>query len=410
VYTLWFNNATSIGYIYGEYMKTISSSLLLLFAIASGLSVANIYYAQPLLDQIALDFKAGPGSIGFVITLTQIGYALGLLLIVPLGDMFNRRNLIVVQLALSVLALSIVTLASKYYIFLGAMICVGLFAVVAQILVAFAANLSSAEAAGRAVGKVTSGIVIGILLARTVAGFLHDLGGWRAVYLFSTIATLSVGILLFRFLPSQASEAKVNYPELIRSTLLLFIEEPLLRKRAVLATLIFASFSVLWSSVVLPLSGAGHALSHSAIGMLGLAGVAGAIAAVKAGEFADRGYQSWTTGVGLTLLLLSWGLISFLDISMVALVLGIVVLDFAVQAVHVTNQSLIFPLRPGSQSRIVSCYMIFYSIGSGVGAVSATAVYAWKGWVGVCLLGASISLLALVFWLATLEKSPVARN
>lgn len=391
-------------------MKTVSSSLLFLFAIASGLSVANIYYAQPLLDQIALDFKVSPGSIGLVITLTQIGYALGLLFIVPLGDLFNRRNLIILQLALSVLALAVVTIASNYFIFLGAMICVGLLAVVVQILVAFAASLSSPEMAGRAVGKVTSGIVIGILLARTVAGFLHDLGGWRAVYLFSTMATFSVGILLFKFLPSRAGETSAKYPGLIRSTLLLFVKEPLLRKRAVLAALIFASFSILWSSLVLPLSAREQSLSHSAIGMFGLAGIAGAVAAVKAGEFADRGYQNWTTGIGLMLLLLSWGLISLLDVSMLALVLGIVVLDFAVQAVHVTNQSMIFPLRPGSQSRIVACYMIFYSIGSGAGAVSATAVYAWKGWIGVCLLGGSISLLALIFWLATLEKSTVHRN
>lgn len=386
-------------------MKTVSSSLLLLFAIASGLSVANIYYAQPLLDQIALDFKVSAGSVGLVITLTQIGYGLGLLFVVPLGDMFNRRSLIVVLLTLSILALTVVTIATDFYVFLGAMVFVGLLAVVVQIVVAFAASLSSPEMAGRAVGMVTSGIVIGILLARTVAGFLHDLGGWRAVYLFSTMATLSVGILLFKFLPSHPMLSQTHYFGLIKSTLLLFVQEPLLRKRAIFAALIFASFSVLWSSLVLPLSAPPHSLSHSTIGLLGLAGVAGAFAAVKAGEFADRGYQQWTTGVSLTLLFLSWGLIGFLATSMVALVLGIVILDFAVQAVHVTNQSMIFPLRPGSQSRIVACYMIFYSIGSGLGAIGATAMYAWKGWNGVCLLGASISLLALIFWAATLGKS-----
>jgi predicted MFS family arabinose efflux permease len=409
---MWFNNATCFKYqclenFMNSQAKTpaLASVPILLFAIASGLSVANIYYAQPLLDQIAYDFAVSPGSIGLIITLTQIGYALGLFFLVPLGDLLNRRTLIVSQLFLSSLALLTIYLTSHYVILLCAMIFVGLLAVVAQILVAFTATLAAAGEGGRAVGKVTSGIVIGILLARTVAGFLNDLAGWRSVYLFSATATLLMSFLLYQNLPHHSNKHsnESSYLDLLKSTLTLFYKEPLLRIRAVIAALIFATFSTLWTSLVLPLSAPPFSLPHSIIGLFGLAGVAGAIAAAKAGYFADRGYPQWVTGVSLILLLLSWGFMSLMGLSIWLLVFGVILLDFAVQAVHVTNQSLIFPLRPGAHSRLVACYMIFYSIGSGVGSISATTVYSWKGWQGVCVLGAAFSSLALVFWALTLR-------
>ncbi|HEX2884876.1 MFS transporter [Vineibacter terrae] len=374
----------------------------ILFAIACGLSVANIYFAHPLLDAMAADFGISAAAVGGVVTLTQIGYALGLIFIVPLGDFLERRKLIVGQGVLSAIALIVVATAPTEDVLLVAMVAVGLLAVVVQVLVAFAATLASPAARGKAVGTVTSGVVVGLLLARFVSGMLADLGGWRAVYMVSAAATLVMAAILFRVLPREgSSRSSASYRELLRSVLMLFIDEPILRVRAVLGLLIFAAFSAFWTALVLPLSAPPRSMSHTEIGLFGLAGFAGVLAANGAGRAADRGLGQWTTGVSLALLLASWGLIVLLDSSIAMMVVGVIVLDLAVQAVHVTNQSIILATRPDAHSRLVAGYMVFYSIGSAIGAIASTAIYARVGWFGVCALGAGVSAAGLIFWAAT---------
>jgi len=380
----------------------ISRNVVLLFAIACGLAVANIYYAQPLLDAISNEFGITHSSVGIVITITQVCYALGLLLLVPLGDLLNRRWLIAGQMLASVLALIVVgTAPTSMVLFIG-IAAVGLLAVVTQTLVAFAATLAAPAERGRAVGVVTSGIVIGILLARTFSGVLTDLAGWRSVYLVSAVLTLIMACVLFRILPHYDHKREsISYLQLLRSLLTLFAQERILRIRAALALLIFTAFSIFWTSLVLPLSAPPLSLSHTAIGAFGLAGVAGALAAARAGRLADRGLGQRTTGVALILLLISWLPISYTKHSLLALVVGIFLLDLAVQAVHVTNQSMILTLRPEARSRLTAGYMIFYSIGSATGSIASTSIYVYSGWNGVCLLGAIVSALALLFWVLT---------
>ncbi|MBP1991917.1 putative MFS family arabinose efflux permease [Paenibacillus eucommiae] len=343
-------------------------------------------------------------SIGIVITITQICYALGLLLLVPLGDLINRRKLIAGQMLLSVLALTVVGLAPTNTVLLIGMAAVGLLAVVTQVLVAFAATLAAPAERGRVVGLVTSGVVIGILLARTFAGLLTDLAGWRSVYLASAALTLIMAGALFRVLPSdERHKASLSYTQLLLSVLALFVQERILRIRAVLALLIFTAFSILWTSLVLPLSGPPLSLSHTAIGAFGLAGAVGALAAARAGRLADQGLGQKTTGISLVLLLASWLPISYTGHSLLALIIGVVLLDLAVQAVHVTNMSMIYTVRREARSRLTAGYMIFYSIGSATGSIASTRIYAFAGWNGVCLLGASVSALALLFWALTLS-------
>ncbi|WP_231578525.1 MFS transporter [Paenibacillus sp. FSL H7-0357] len=374
----------------------------LLFAIACGLAVANIYYAQPLLDAIADEFRIPHSSAGIVITITQACYALGLLLLVPLGDLLNRRSLIAGQMLLSVLALIVVGTASSSIVLFIGMAIVGLLAVVTQTLVAFAATLAAPAERGRVVGLVTSGIVIGILLARTFAGLLTDLAGWRSVYVVSAGLSLLMAGVLFRVLPHDEHEREsLSYLQLLRSTLTLFLQERVLRIRAALALMIFTAFSILWTSLVLPLSAPPLSLSHTAIGAFGLAGAAGALAAARAGRLADRGLGQRTTGAALILLLVSWLPISYTEHSLWALIAGILLLDLAVQAVHVTNQSMILSVRPEARSRLTAGYMIFYSIGSATGSIASTTIYEHMGWNGVCLLGAVVSALALLFWALT---------
>lgn len=385
-------------------ISLISRSVALLFSITCGIVVANIYYAQPLLDAISNEFGISHSFVGLVITITQIFYALGLLLLVPLGDLLNRRWLIAGQMLLSVLALIVVgTATSSLVLFIGIAV-VGFLAVVTQTLVAFAATLAAPAERGRVVGVVTSGIVIGILLARTFAGVLMDLAGWRSVYLVSAVLTLIMACVLFRVLPHyEHKRESLSYLQLIRSMFTLFAQERTLRIRAALAMMIFTAFSILWTSLVLPLSAPPFSLSHTAIGAFGLAGVAGALAAARAGRLADRGLGQKTTGVALILLLISWLPISYVQHSLLALIVGIILLDLAVQAVHVTNQSMILTLRPEARSRLTAGYMIFYSIGSATGSIASTSIYVYYGWNGVSLLGAIVSALALLFWSLTKE-------
>lgn len=373
-------------------------TVLRLFAVAAGLSVANIYCAQPILDSIARSFGFNEDSAGSIITVTQAGYALGLIFVVPLGDLMNRRNLIVRQLFLSAIALGVIGLAHTKGLLLSGLFFVGLLAVVVQVLVAFASTLAAPEKRGSAVGTVTSGVVLGILLARTVAGVLSDLGSWRLVYLTSSVFMLCLAYALQRTLPDVSGAARTSYPQLLLSTFALLRDIPVLRIRAGIAFFLFAAFSSLWTSMVLPLSTALHPMSHTVIGSIGLAGVAGAIAAGRAGRWADGGHGQFTTGIALGLLIISWACIASLPSSFLLFLLGVVLLDFAVQAVHVTNQSVIFAVRPEAKSRLVAVYMVFYSLGSGTGAWASTKAYAAYRWNGVSLIGASFSVAALVIW------------
>jgi len=380
--------------------SNLSPLLLLILALSSGLSVANIYFAQPLLDSISGEFNIPLSSVGFVVTATQIFYAAGLVLLVPVGDIVNRRKLIVIQMLLSAGALLAVGLSPSSLILFAGIGIVGLLAVAAQTMVAAAAALSRPSERGKTVGVVTGGIVIGILLARTVAGLLNDWLGWRSVYLFSSVLTLMAAIALFILLPKEnTTRARMGYGGMIISLFLLYKELPVLRIRALLAMFLFMAFSTLWTAMVLPLSRSPLSLPHTAIGAFGLAGAAGAFAAAYAGRLSDRGWSGKVTGYALGLLLLAWLPISLLYHSILFLIIGVVLLDLAVQAVHVTNQSLIYKARPEAQSRLTAAYMIFYSIGSAVGSILSTQMYAWFGWEGVCWLGGAVSGLALLTWL-----------
>lgn len=375
--------------------------LALVFSVACGLAVANVYYFQPLLEVMAADFHLSQATVGAVGTVTQVGYGIGLLLIVPLGDLVNRRRLIVGQTLLSVLALIAVVIAPTGTWLLVSMTAVGALAVVTQALVAYSASLAAPGDRGRVVGIVTSGIIIGILLARTVSGSLADLAGWRSVYLASAGATLVMAVLLSIVLPRHsAPRQQIPYPRLIGSVFRLFAEVPILRTRATLALLIFMAFTVVATPMVLPLT-ASYGLSTTQVGLFGLAGVAGALAASQAGRLADRGHGERTTGIGLLAMLAAWLPIALLPESLWGLVIGVIMLDFGLQAVHVSNQSLVYRVRPAAQSRLTAGYMVFYSIGSAVGAITSTVVYTHFGWLGVSVSGAMISLTALVFWALT---------
>lgn len=385
-------------------------SMLWLFAIASGLSVANVYYAQPLLDALSRDFGISHAAIGGVVTATQIGCAVALLLLVPLGDRMDRRRLMAIQLLALVVALVVVGLAQSAPVLLIGVLAVGLLGTaMTQGLIAYAASASAVHERGRVVGAAQSGVFVGLLLARVYAGGVSDLAGWRGVYLTAAALMLAIALPLWRRLPALAAVPdEMRYLRLIASMLTLLLQEKVLQVRGVLAMLMFAALNIFWSALVLPLSAPPHGFSHTAIGAFGLVGAIGALAAARAGQWADRGQGERTSAVALALLLLAWWPLSLMASSLVALVVGIILLDLGAQALHVTSQSMIFLTRRDAYSRLIGLYMLFYAVGSGLGAIGATATYAHAGWQAVCLLGAVVSLLALLFWWLTRRVSSMA--
>lgn len=380
--------------------------LVALFACTSGVSVANVYFAQPLLHRLAAEFGVSPGAVGGVVTATQAGSVLALLLLVPLGDQHDRRRLARLQMMALVLALAGVALARSSFGLMAGMLAVGLLGTaMTQGMIAYAASVATPRERGRVVGAAQAGVVVGLLLARVWSGVIADLVGWRGVYVGSAVVMGALAALIWRQLPAQrASAERLPYFQLVRSTLALLLTDRVLQVRGTLALLMFAVFSIFWSALALPLSAPPLALSHSAIGAFGLLGAVGAFVAGRAGRWADRGWGQRTSAAALVLLLLAWVPLSFLSTSLWWLAAGILLLDVGCQALHVTNQAMIFQGSAEAHSRLVGCYMLFYAVGSGVGALASTAVYAHGGWPGVCVLGAGVSMVALLVWAASAAR------
>ncbi len=376
----------------------LSPALIVLMSVATGLAVASNYYAQPLLDTIANAFSLSINQAGFIVTAAQLGYAAGLLLLVPLGDMFERRGLIVFMTLLAAGGMLITATSQSLWMMILGTALTGLFSVVAQILVPLAAHLAEPAKRGKVVGTIMSGLLLGILLARTVAGLLANLGGWRTVYWVASVLMVLMAIALWRGLPKVKQENHLNYPQLLGSVFGLFIKNSLLRTRALLGCLTFANFSILWTSMAFLLASPPFNFSEGIIGLFGLAGAAGALGARPAGGLADKGKAHLTTTVGLVLLLLSWIATALGQFSVIALIIGILVLDLTVQGVHITNQTVIYRMMPEARNRLTAGYMTSYFIGGAAGSLISASAYQHSGWNGVCIVGAIMALLNLVVW------------
>lgn len=376
----------------------LSPALILLMSVATGLAVASNYYAQPLLDTIARAFDLSASSAGFIVTAAQLGYAAGLLFLVPLGDMFERRMLIVSMTLLAAGGMLITASSQSLTMMIIGTALTGLFSVVAQILVPLAATLASPEKRGKVVGTIMSGLLLGILLARTVAGLLASLGGWRTVYWVASVLMVIMALALWRGLPKVKQENHLNYPQLLASVFSLFTRDKLLRTRAVLGCLTFANFSILWTSMAFLLAAPPFNYSEGVIGLFGLAGAAGALGARPAGGLADKGKSHMTTSAGLVLLLLSWAAIWYGHVSVLALIVGILVLDLTVQGVHITNQTVIYRVKPDARNRLTAGYMTSYFIGGAAGSLISASAWQHAGWTGVCAIGAIVAAINLLVW------------
>lgn len=376
----------------------IATGVVLLLSVATGLAAASTYYIQPLLDSVARTLHTSSDSVGLVYTVGQLGYATGLLFVLPLGDLLERRRLVVGMTLASAAGLTTMGLAGHLSVLAAAAGVVGLLAVMAQVLVPFAATLAAPEARGKVVGMVMSGLLLGILLARTLSGYLAELGGWPTVYLVAAVLMVVLAGLLAWKLPKSRSETTLGYLALLRSMLRLAREEPVLRLRAVYGAVSFGMFSILWNSMALLLSGPPYHYTSGVIGLFGLIGAVGVVGANLAGRLADRGGAPRVTAIAVVVLVLVWLPTAFGRTSLVALIAGILLLDFAAQSLHITNQSEIYRLRPEVRSRLNSAYMTTYFLGGATGSGLSTVAYAYFGWAGVCVLGAIFGIGLAVFW------------
>jgi predicted MFS family arabinose efflux permease len=386
----------------------ISRPMVLLLAVTCGAAVANLYYAQPLLHTIASAFSVSNSAAGLLVTVTQAGYVVGLALLVPLGDLLERRRLIALMLLVATAGLGVAAAAPSFAVFALAVGVLGVTAVLAQIIVAMSSSLAGEHERGGVVGTVMSGLLIGILLARTISGLVAQLLGWRVIFVVAAVAMVLLSGVLRLALPRVPSTERLRYPALLRTVLELVRDEPLLRQRMLLGATAFGCFSVLWTSVAFLLSGAPYHYGNAVIGLFGLAGLAGALAAPVAGRLSDRGHGRLAMSGSIIVLLLSWGLLAFGRSSVIALIAGIVVLDLGAQAMHISNQSAVYSLHGQARSRLTTAYMVAYFSGGVALSAATSALYSSGGWEAVCALGAGTAAAGLITWLVT-ERAMTGR-
>lgn len=379
----------------------ISRPLVLLLACTCGAVVANLYYAQPLLHTIARAFAVSNRSAGLLVTVSQAGYVVGLALLVPLGDLLERRRLIGATLVIAAGGLGLAAAAPGFTVFALALGLIGVTAVAAQIIVAMSSSLAGDHERGRVVGTVMSGLLIGILVARTISGILAQVLGWRAVFVLAAVAMLALTAILRCALPAVPPTERLPYPRLLGSTLKLVRAEPLLRQRMLIGATAFGCFSVLWTSVAFLLASPPYHYGNAAIGLFGLAGLAGALIAPVAGRLSDRGHGRLAMTGAILILICSWGLLAFGKSSLAALIAGIVALDLGAQAMHISNQSAIYTLHGQARSRLTTAYMVAYFLGGVALSAATSALYDADGWGAVCALGAATAALGFVAWLVT---------
>jgi predicted MFS family arabinose efflux permease len=381
-----------------ESERPLSPSLVLLMAIGCGAAVANIYYAQPLLSTIAHEFAVSDGTAGLLVTASQVGYAAGLVLLVPLGDLHERRRLITRILLITALALAATAAAPTFGLLAAALLVVGVTSVVAQILVPLASTLAPERERGRVVGKVMSGLLVGILVARTASGIIAELGGWRLVFGLSAALMVALSLVLRRRLPEVRPPSTLSYPGVLRSVGRLVAEHPTLRVRMLYGAFGMAQFSVLWTTIAFLLAGSPYHYGDATIGLFGLVGLGGALAAQAAGRIADRGHHHLSTGLCFTTMLISWGFIATGKTSLAALIFGIAALDLGIQGAQITNQTVIYGLAPEARSRLTTAYMTTLFACAAASSALASAIYEAGGWSAVSILGAGLAGAGLLVW------------
>jgi predicted MFS family arabinose efflux permease len=372
--------------------------LTLLFAVAGGAAVGNLYWSQPLLDFIARDLRTDTASAGWLVTATQLGYAIGVLLFVPLGDLLDRHVLVPIALLCSAAALGASALAPTFGVLLATLALVGLTTVSGQILAPLAGDLADDADRGRVVGTVVSGILIGILVSRTVSGLVAGVAGWRAIYVVAAVLAVVLAVLLLRAIPPMEPRTRLRYPALLASVFRIVRRERAVRWSLVLGGTSFGVFTLFWTSLTFLLSAPPFSFPVATIGLFGLVGLAGAISAQRAGRLQDRGLGLPTIGIAWAVVMLSFVLAGVGGTSVVGIVVAIVLLDVAIQGHNITVQTRMFSVDPSARSRINTAFVTNNFICGAIGSGLASFLWAHGGWAAVTAAGAVLSGFALTVW------------
>jgi predicted MFS family arabinose efflux permease len=376
----------------------MTRGLTVLFAVATGVAVGNLYWAQPLLDFIARDLNQSTASAGWLVTATQVGYAVGIVLIVPVGDKVDRRKLVPAMMLCAAVALTACALAPSFGLLLAAIALLGVTTVAGQILVPLAGDLAADEDRGRVVGIVVSGLLTGILVSRTISGLVAELAGWRAIYGLAAVLSVAFAALLFRQIPHVEPRTSLPYGALIRSVGAVVTQERAVRWTLALGALALACFTLFWTSLTFLLSAPPFSYSVSQIGLFGIAGVAGALTAQRAGLLHDRGWSVPATGAAWALALAAFLIAKLAGNSAVLVVVTVVLLDSALQGSNVLNQTRLFTLSAQARSRVNTAFVACNFVGGAIGSALATVLWSAGGWASVTTAGIGLSCCALVVW------------
>lgn len=374
----------------------LTKLLILVMSIACGLTVANLYYIQPLLGDIAKTFHVDQLSIGFAAMLTQIGYAIGMIFILPLGDIKEKRNLIVIMLLCSVISLTSMFFSSNIYILTISSFAVGFTSIIPQLIIPLAAQLSNPQQRGQTIGTIMSGLLIGILLSRTVSGILGSYLGWRTVYLIAAIMMFALMLTLRKLIPLCNPISDIKYSELLKSMIHLIKTEPILRESSLNGALMFSAFSAFWTSLIFLLESSHYNMGAEAAGLLGLVGVSGALAAPLVGKVADKRGSRFAIGICIVVVIVSYLLFFLFGFKIWGLVLGVILLDLGVQSCNVSNQARVHSLNEETRNRLNTIYMVSFFLGGALGSFLGSYSYSHFGWYGVCAFGMATQIIALI--------------
>ena len=381
-----------------ESAHSVPGWLVGLLAVASGMTVANLYYAQPLLSSLSQVFHLDTATAGVLITVTQIGYVVGMLFLVPLGDRLEKRRLISLLLAVATVALAVAGFATSFPMLFAASLVSGATSVVAQILVPYAASLAPDHTRGRIVGRVMSGLLAGILLSRTVSSLVSDVAGWRYVYFGSAVLMALLALALRVALPQQAPTTSLAYGQVLRSMFRLVRTHPALLRRGLYQAAMYAAFSAFWTTVSFVLTGPRFHYSPIGVGVFALVGAAGAAVAPLAGRWADRELARPVTGIAFVVAALAFAVAGFGQRQIILIALAGILIDVAVQTTLILGQHTIYRLDAGARSRLNSAFMAVFFVGGALGSQLGSLAYHAAGWTGVSVLGAALPLIALAYW------------
>lgn len=370
----------------------LPAHILWTLAIVAGVSVANIYYNQPLLNMIRHDLGISEFKTNLIAMITQVGYALGLLFIVPLGDLYQRKHIILTNFGVLVVSLLTISLSTNIYLTWAASLLTGMCSMIPQIFVPIASQFSKPEHKGRNVGMVVSGLLVGILASRVVSGFVGEVLGWREMYVIAAgLMVVCAGVVL-KVLPDIRSDFKGKYRELMGSLFKLVRDYPALRLYAIRSGIGFGSFLSVWACLAFKMAGAPFYAGSDMIGILGLCGIMGAMTASFVGKYVKQVGVNRFNYIGGSLLLLAWAAFYFLDTSYAGIIGGIILIDIGMQCIQLSNQTSIFELCPGASNRVNTIFMTTYFIGGSLGTFLAGLGWEHGGWTGVCCVGGLLAL------------------